>query len=160
MSDVIDDIIRREGGSKFSNDPIDKGGRTQYGISEKSNPEAWIDGKITEEEARKIFTDKYVTIPGFDKVLDPLLRNQLIDFGVNSGPALAIKKLQEILGVEQDGVLGPKTLKAIKEYKNEASLSNRLMVSRIEMIGRIVQKHPAQAKFLVGWLKRALEFMS
>ena len=49
---IIDNVIAAEGGSTATNDPADGGGRTQYGISERANPEAWADGKVTAEEAR------------------------------------------------------------------------------------------------------------
>lgn len=156
MSDVIGDIIKREGPE--TNDPVDKGGRTAYGISETSNPEAWKDGKVTEAEARSIYESKYVKGPGFDKITDPQLRNQLIDYGVNSGPAVAIIKLQQILGVEQDGVLGQATLAALKTLHPEDA-NNCLVAARVRMIGKIVSKNPSQIKFLNGWLDRALQFL-
>jgi len=158
MSDLIDNIIKREGGDKVTNKPNDRGGRTQYGISEKANPEAWADGIVTNEEARAIFEQKYIKTPGFDKIKDPALFAQLVDFGVNSGPSLAIQKLQAILHVKIDGVLGPKTLVAI-ELENPIYLNNKLAVARVQMIGRIVQKNPSQLEYLSGWLNRALEFL-
>ena len=96
--------------------------------------------------------------PGFDKITDPHLQAQLVDFGVNSGPQLAIMKLQEILQVDVDGVLGPQTLAAVKGVTPD-ELNTLLAVSRIKMIGRIVQKNPSQLKFLSGWLNRAMEFL-
>lgn len=155
---VISDIIEREGGSRVTNDPQDRGGRTQYGIDERSNPEAWMDGKVTEEEARAIYTAKYVHGPGFDKIVDDRLRAQLVDFGVNSGPAVAIQKIQKLVEVIEDGILGPHTLAAVNARRGD-DLSNRLVAERIRLIGRIVSKHPAQIKFLNGWLDRALQFL-
>jgi lysozyme family protein len=158
IKEIIDDVLAREGGSKATNDPNDAGGRTQYGIAERSNPQAWADGKVTEEEARAIYEAKYVRGPGFDKVSDPKLMAQLVDFGVNSGPGVAITKLQEILRVTPDGVLGPKTLEAISR-EDPRYLSNKLVAARIQMIGKLTQKNPAQLKWLGGWLNRALGFL-
>lgn len=154
---IINDILKREGAA--TNDPLDKGGRTAFGISEKSNPEAWKDGKVTEDEARAIYEQKYVKGPKFDLITDPHLRAQLVDFGVTSGPQLVISKLQEILGVKVDGVIGAATLKAISAIHPE-DLSNALVVTRVKMIGKIVVNNPSQLKFLNGWLNRALEFLS
>lgn len=156
--DIIGDILVREGGSKATNDPKDGGGRTQWGISETSNPEAWKDGKVTEQEAREIYERKYVRGPGFDKIKDKGLRAQLIDFGVTSGPFIAIQKLQHIVGVEEDGVLGPETLKAI-DAMHPSDVSDSLVALRVIMIGKIVSKNPSQLKFLTGWLTRAVEFL-
>ncbi len=155
IDQIITDIEQREGGNQVTTGPD---GRTQYGISEKNNPEAWADGKVSETEARFIYETKYVKTPGFDKITDRHLQAQLIDFGVNSGPAVAVQKLQEILHVNVDGVLGPETLAAIKTITPE-ELNTLLAVSRIKMISRIVQKNPAQLKFLTGWINRCCEFL-
>ena len=154
--DIIDEIIQREGPP--SNDPLDNGGRTAWGISERGNPEAWKNGPPTYAEARVIYESKYVKGPGFDKIDDLPLRNQLIDFGVTSGPALAILKLQSILEVDPDGKLGPKTLAALLLWDGDR-LNNALVAARVSMIGRIVTKNPSQLKFLRGWLIRALSFL-
>jgi lysozyme family protein len=154
---IIDAVLKAEGGSTVTNDPQDGGGRTQFGISEKANPTAWADGKVTEDEARAIYEAKYVKGPGFDKVSHLPLRTQLVDFGVNSGPSIAVQKLQSLLGVNQDGILGPNTLTAL-EKADQPYLNNELAKARVLMIGRLVQKNPGQVKFLVGWLDRALGF--
>jgi lysozyme family protein len=158
MGSIIDDIHRREGGAEETNDPADRGGRTKYGISEAANPEAWADGDVSEEEAREIYAFKYLKAPGFDKVQDPKLQAVLVDFGVTSGPALAIMKLQEILKVTADGVIGPNTLAAI-EAQEPRRLTNKLALARIQMAGRVVKKDPSQLKFLNGWLNRFAEFV-
>src|SRR3990167_7239755 len=82
ISFAITDVVRREGGETATNDPNDAGGRTQYGIAERSNPDAWKDGVVTEAEAREIYLKKYVILPKFNLVQDPTLMSQLIDFGV------------------------------------------------------------------------------
>ena len=160
INDIITELLNREGGSKVTSDPHDKGGRTQYGISEKYHPDAWKDGHVTEAEARSIYFNKYVKGPGYDKIpaSHTAVLEQLVDFGVNSGPAIATAKLQGLLGVATDGVFGPRTLKAL--LATDARLINNALVrARIGMICSIVQDHPAQLRFLEGWVKRALEFI-
>lgn len=154
---IINDVLKREG--EATQDPADKGGRTSFGISEKANPQAWADGSVSEAEAREIYLQKYVKFPGFDRITDAQLQAQLVDFGVNSGPQLAIRKLQEILGVSADGVLGPETLSALATVHPE-DVNSALVASRVRMIGKIVSKDPSQLKFLSGWLSRAVEFLS
>lgn len=39
----------------------------------------------------------------------------VFDFGIHSGPKRAIRFLQKMLGTKQDGVIGPKTIKASKK---------------------------------------------
>lgn len=156
ISEIIDKEIKIEGG--VSNDPTDAGGRTAYGISEKANPQAWAHGTPTEAEARAIYEQKYVRGPGFNKITDSQLQFQLIDYGVNSGPAIAIQKLQAILGVKADGIIGPHTLEAL-QLSEIRSTNNALVAARVEMIGKIVTSNPSQLKYLNGWLNRALQFL-
>lgn len=155
--DIITGIEQREGGSAVTNDPADPGGLTQWGISQRSNPEAWKDDKVTEAEARNIYEQKYLKGPKFDQIKDFGLRSQLVDFGVNSGPMVAIQKLQIILGVNVDGILGPNTLDAIKDARQ---VGNALVDARVLMICKLVQKSPAMLKDLVGLVNRALQFRS
>jgi lysozyme family protein len=160
MDDIINQVIQREGGSKATNKPNDPGGRTQYGISEKSNPEAWADGKVTEEEAREIYLKKYIKGPGFDKIpaTHGRVQNLLIDYGVNSGPGVAIQKLQAILGLPEDGSFGPKTLEALVAA-DPTKVNNQLVAARVKMICKVVQKRPQQLSDLFGLVSRALEFL-
>jgi len=156
IEDIITEVIKREGSA--TNDPTDAGGRTEYGISEAANPEAWADGKVTEAEAREIYERKYVIGPGFDKITDPHLQAHLIDYGVNSGPMIAIMKLQEILHVDVDGVLGPQTLGTLAQTSLDV-VNNALVASRVKMICKIVQRNPSQLKYLSGWCNRSLEWL-
>ena len=156
---IITDVIKAEGGAKVTNDPLDKGGRTQYGISERSNPQAWLDGKVTEEEARQIYAQKYVIWPRFNQIPEShaLVQRQLIDYGVPSGPMIAIQKLQRVLGLPEDGVIGPKTLAALI-IRDPKEVNNRLVLERLLMNARICKKDPSQLKYIEGWNLRAISF--
>jgi len=155
-----DDIIQREINSEggYSNDPADKGGETQYGISKVSNPTAWTDGPPTEVQAREIYRQKYLQATKLDQIQDYGLRTQLVDWAVTSGPFVAISHLQDILGVHPDGLIGPQTLQALLTVHPEA-VSNALVAARVKMIARVVQRDPSQLKYLLGWLSRAVEFL-
>lgn len=154
---IISDVIKREGG--LSHDPADAGGLTYEGISRAANPDLFANGQLPSDSVvRQRYEEKYVMGPGFDQITDSKLKAQLIDFGVNSGPMIAIQALQRVVGVVPDGVLGPETLAAIaKLHPDDVNLG--VAVERIRMIGRIVGKNPSQAKFVSGWLNRATEFI-
>lgn len=166
MTDIIDDIIRREGGATATNDPDDSGGRTQYGISKRSHPEAWEDDKVTWEEARAIYLKEYV-LP-FEGIEDQNLLHQLVDMGVPSGPAQAIKTLQQIVGVTADGVLGPKTIAAVDNYPSGTlfgvkvpgfvMLNLAFRDARTLFYAALAKRRPKDLKYLLGWLKRTQEF--
>lgn len=153
-SNIIDDIIRREGPA--TNDPTDRGGRTAFGISKHANLQAWADDKVTEEEAREIYERKY--LKPFIGIQDQRLLHHLVDWGVTSGPTLVAMKLQEYVGAEVDGLIGPQTLAHI-EVIDQKWLNNQLMTERLRMIGRVVSKDWSQAKFVSGWINRAVEFL-
>ena len=156
VSDTIDGVIQREGG--LVNDPLDKGGATFEGISQKANPEAWKNGPPTDAQVRAIYETKYVDSPGFRQITDPALFQQLVDTGILSGPEIAIRMLQGILKVTVDGVLGPETLAALAT-KDPRTVNNQLVIARIRMIGRIVSKNPTQVRFVSNWLDRATQFL-
>ena len=86
------------------------------------------------------------------------LRTQVIDSAVLSGPLIASKDLQRVLGVTVDGIIGPKTLAAITR-DGAAVVAQRMVVERSLRLARHVQQHPDQLVFLVGWLSRALSFL-
>ena len=115
---IIDDLIEREGG--YVHDPADRGGPTKHGITQRAL-RAWRGHAVTaddvrhltEEEARAIYHRRYVSEPGFTTLPDPL-RAQVVDDGVMSGPRQAVRDLQRAIGcVQVDGVLGPKTRRAL-----------------------------------------------
>ncbi len=146
MSKTIDDII----------DDILKGKGTSPSISEKANADLLADGK--KEEAKERYRQRYMIATGYNKIGFEPLAAHMVDFGANSGPYLATMKLQEILGVEVDGILGDETLKAING-RDIRGINNALIEERVKMFARIVQKNPAQARFLVDWVNRAFEFL-
>ena len=156
-NDILDRLEKREGG--LVNDPADTGGHTYKGISERWNADLWKDGPPTDAQVRERYEQRYVKGPGFDRIADARLREQLVDMAVHSGPGVAIQKLQAILAVTADGVLGPKTLGALAQ-SDSRKINNLLVAARILMLCRIVQKNPSQIKFLLGWVNRSFEWLS
>lgn len=154
--DIITQVIQREGPA--TNDPNDAGGATEFGISKASNTVAWADGVVTETEARAIYQAKYITGPGFDKIADVKLRGLLVDYGVVSGPMIAIQALQVVVKVKPDYVLGPVTLAALAKMPIGDVITG-VVKARVMMVCRIVQKNQAQIRYLSGWVSRCLEFL-
>lgn len=158
MSDIIDGIIEAEG--DFTDDPTDRGGATRWGVTQATLA-SWRGKPVSVEdvrnlsitEAREILQDMYVKKPGFDRIASDILRDCLVDYGVNSGPSAAVKALQRCLGLKVDGVLGPETEKAAN-LKPGPWLSVKVVAQRIRHLGRIVTNDPAQAKFAAGWANR------
>ncbi len=107
-----------EGGAKYSNRKGDPGGPTKYGVCLKHrraeigdlDHDGDIDADdvmlLTEPHARSIFEHCYFN-PLHAELLPAPLALMLVDFAYNGGRAVRI--LQERLGVNPDGVIGPRT---------------------------------------------------
>lgn len=116
-----------EGG--YSNRKTDSGGPTKYGVTHKTlashrgvkRVSAEQVKAMTLDEARDIYATGYWAQSGGDTLPDGL-DYAAFDFGVNSGPQTAAKKLQDVLAKAGvyfgaiDGWIGAGTLKAVKEY--------------------------------------------
>ena len=162
-TDIISDIITREGG--FVDRAADKGGATKYGVTEatlsawRRHPCQAVDVKnLTETEARQILTELFLTRPGFTAISDAKVRAFAADWGVNSGPATAIKALQTAVGIAADGTMGPRSVTAVNAA-DPARLFNRMVAARMQFIGHIITRNPSQAEFAEGWLTRLGDFL-
>ena len=108
---------------------------------------------MTQSEWEEIFKTMY-----WDKCKADLIQNQsvaslLVDFAWHSGINTAIKKLQGVLKVTTDGIIGWNTLKAVNTLSPRTIFEN-LRQARIKYLNDIVKSHPSQKKFLRGWTNR------
>jgi lysozyme family protein len=101
-------VLRFEGG--YVNDPRDPGGETNYGISKRAYPNLDI-RNLTVAQASAIYRRDYWTPLRCDDLPWPLSL-AVFDAAVNQGTQPAAVMLQRVLGVAQDGRLGPVTLRA------------------------------------------------
>jgi lysozyme family protein len=155
--DLLDRIIAREGGAKVVNDPVDPGGCTKYGISARAYPNLDIPS-LTYEDAKKIYLQDYLIAPGFHQIIDPSVREAVVDFAVHSGVATAVKQLQRLLNLTQDGKCGPATLNAINAMPPD-QLKKALIIARCTFLVRQVERTPSKLKFLTGWISRVVSLL-
>ncbi len=146
-------VLDLEGG--FVADPRDPGGATKYGITRatlaraRGRPASVADVKaLTRQEAGAIYRRSYWAQVGGD-ALPPGLDLAIFDFGVNSGPARAIKALQSALGVAADGRLGPATRAAIAACDPAATV-RRVTADRLGFMRRL----STWTAFGRGWTAR------
>lgn len=156
-------ILSFEGG--FVNDPADRGGATNKGVTiatwRKVGYDKDGDGDIDVADL-KLITDREavdaVLRPHYwdrwkaDQIESQSLANILVDWVWGSG-AHGIKMPQRMLGVKPDGIVGPKTLAALNEADHK-ELFLAIKAERKEFFERIVTAKPSQKKFLKGWLRR------
>lgn len=156
-NDIVDGVLLREGVA-VTQVLGDAGGLTVAGLSSRANPDLFVKGLPTMAQVRQRYLERYVQGPGFDQIADMCLRSLLVDYGVLSGPMIAIKALQTVCDVPQDGLLGPTTMAALALLP-VGQVVNGVVAERVRMIGRILTKNPSQAKFAAGWLNRITEWL-
>jgi lysozyme family protein len=140
-------IFLHEGGYVY--DPDDLGGETNMGISKRSYPHIDIK-KLTNETASEIYYKDFYSKLKLDKVKDDNLALHIFDMSVNAGRSAAVKIAQRILEVNDDGILGSITLKAI----NSNNISDRYILARKEYYIALVVRNHKLSKYLKGWTNR------
>ena len=156
-------ILRWEGG--FVNDPVDKGGATNMGVTigtwRSVGYDKDGDGDIDvddlhlldkEDVIERVLRPHYWNRWRADEILNQSVANILVDWVWASGTH-GIKRPQRILGVTADGIVGPKTLAAVNSM-DPMELHFRIKNDRIKFIDEICQRDPSQERFRKGWLNR------
>lgn len=108
---------------------------------------------ITNEDMETILKEKFWDKWKADNITSQSIANLLVDWLYNSG-AYGIKIPQRVLGVAQDGKVGPKTLAAINNTKDKKALFEKLKEARANYLRNLVKNKPSNSKFLKGWLRR------
>lgn len=175
IESLIDGVIGREGA--FVNNPADPGGATRWGITERVARRRGYTGPMSElprETAKQIYFDEYVSGPGFSAVMrvSELIAEEIVDTGVNMGPAVASIFLQKALNtfnnqgqdypdLKVDGDVGPATIAALKALlakrgqDGETVMLRALNALQGEHYISIGANRPVSEAFEFGWfLKR------
>lgn len=147
-------VLQHEGG--YVNLKADPGGATNKGVTQKTY-DAYRAGlgmpkqsvrEIGEDEVAQIYREQYAKPIWFDR-LPSGVDYALFDFAVNSGVSRAVKMIQGIVGVRQDGIMGNQTLAAIRAF-GTASLILDLCDARLAFVRRL----KTWPTFGRGWQKR------
>jgi len=172
VDELIGALIEREGG--YVSHPSDRGGPTNYGITEavaRAHGYAGPMRSLPREEAAAIYKRLYWFRPRFDQVSkrSKAVAAELFDTGVNMGPAVAATFLQRALSalnrnrtdypdLVPDGRIGAATLAALdtflklRGHNGEAVLLRALDALQGERYIRLAERRPANEAFLYGWL--------
>jgi lysozyme family protein len=152
--DLLDRVIAREGGSKITRDPIDPGGTTKYGISKRAFPDEDIEN-LTLDRARQLY-ERMLMQTNIDKIEDSYLREHVFDFAVHSGPKVAIRTLQRLVGTKPDGEIGSETLEFTNSHVYTINFYLAYMRERLIFLSRLIQNRPPSIKYFAGWVARVL----
>lgn len=178
-------ILRWEGG--FVNDPTDRGGATNKGVTITTWRQVGYDkdgdGDIDVDDLKLLTNEDVrdrVLVPHYwnrwkaDTINDQKIANILVDWVWASG-SHGIKSPQRLLGVNVDGIVGPKTIEAVN-FADPQSLFLAIYDERVKFINNIVERSVSeyekkigrkatetellkytQKRFRKGWLNRLSE---
>lgn len=160
-------MIQLEGGE--ANVKGDPGGHTKYGITQAtltaitkqfSDPSGGLlslptnVADLTADEATAIYRAvDWEQIHGDDLpgALAPLVLNS----AVNMGEPTAVRLLQDCLGMQTDGVLGPHTLAAIGSWRSSYMPGQTLAEEFAAHVGvKYASLYTREGQFELGWLRR------
>ena len=147
-------VLGHEGG--YSDHADDPGGKTRYGITEEVARRVGYKGDMRElplDLAKQIYRHDYWDAVKADQ-LPPGVRYAVFDAAVNSGVRQATLWLQRALGVADDGIIGPITLRAANAQNSDA-LRMRILAQRLRFMASL-SNWPA---FSRGWTRRIADLM-
>ena len=182
---LLPKILKWEGG--FVNDPADSGGATNKGVTlatykayrkahKMKTPTVEDLKRITDAEVMAILKEFFWDKMQADQINGQSIANLCVNTLWGSGKGY-IKTIQGVLGVRQDGVVGPVTLAKINGWMPQKDLFDRLWARRKKFfedivassvrayerkIGRKAMEREllkyTKKRFLRGWLNRLNDF--
>lgn len=175
---ILASVYANEGG--YVNHPNDPGGATNHGVTERVARKAGYQDDMRRFQkhcsetvavcADAIYTRDYIERPGFMPMvsIEPAVVEELVDTGVNMGPAWPSKWFQQALKdlghkIVVDGKVGPATIAA---YRAEQQVSGKVVACR-EMLDlldakqkarydRLVAANPRLKVFYRGWINHRI----
>lgn len=147
-------VIVSEGGT--NDDPIDRGGLTNWGISQKQYPKVDIES-LTIVQAKEIYKHDY-WYKNKCNLMSPDLAMILFDSSVNCGTHSGAKWLQMACNkngssIKVDGIIGTKTMSEVNKY-SPYKLHNIILSERLRRYVWMLNRYPLQKKYIKGWVDR------
>jgi len=151
----------------FVNDPTDKGGATNMGITigtwRQIGYDKDGDGDIDVVDIRllderdfsavlKIYWNKWHA----NRLINQSVANLLVDWVYTSGK-WGIVIPQRILKIEPDGIVGNQTIIAVN-LVDQKKFFDAVFEARKKFFNDIVKNNPSQKRFIKGWLNRLNDF--
>ena len=152
---AVDYLLALEGG--YVDHGADRGGKTNFGISQRSYPTLNI-ARLTRDEAIQIYHRDFWTRLKCDDILPERIAGALFDMGVNSGLGTAAKLLQRAVNASGkplpvDGRIGPATLALVNSLPPD-TLLEAFRRECLAHYAAIIDRDPSQKVFWNGWRNR------
>lgn len=173
-------VILVEGG--YSDNPLDSGGRTKYGITEANARAYGYVGEMRDMSlpvARAIYREGWWDLMRLDEVsqLSKPVAGEMFDSGVNCGQGRAGQWLQRALNafnrrgelypdIRDDGIVGRMTLAALRSYfaayarfgaDAERVLMRALNSQQGAFYMGLSQERQKDEEFVFGWFRTRVE---
>lgn len=151
----------------YHNKATDLGGPTMVGVTlntyteycrKKGRPAPTVDSlkKLGFEDWKAIMKEMFWNPINADQINNQSIAELLVDWRWVNGGA-AVRAAQRILGLNGDGIVGPKTLRALNTG-NLKETFEKLQEARRQSYHKIVAARPSQKVNLQGWLNRTNSF--
>lgn len=166
FKEAFDLMIVHEGG--YVNDPLDSGGETNLGITDKLDGK--VDGlididnngtgdvavsKLSIEDATIIYRTKFWSPIKGDLINNQKVANSIFDFAVNAGVGTSAKLAQRVVGVNDDGIIGNGSIEAINSFDAELFIP-LFTIAKVKRYIEICKKKETNKKFFFGWIDRTI----
>lgn len=164
MADVAKSItyaIRFEDSQLSGIVTSDRGGRTRFGVAEKWHP--WVAqigfyDTMSKEQALgvalSILLHDYALPLRIVDIPDQAIADKLLSLGINDGITYPVRWLQEAVGSNPDGHMGPATIAAIDKSDKKKAL-DALKEQAVLWYTQVAKDDPSQEQYLNGWINRA-----
>lgn len=177
--DIIEGTIDNEVGDMpnggYTNDPIDKGGETKWGITIKVARAFGYQGRMIDlpkNTACAIFEQNYWKPNNLDEIekINPIIAEEMYDTGVNMGVGVAARFLQKSLNISNnngkdfadlvvDGNIGGKTIAALKAFFKRRPEALKILFFRLNAFqdlryDEIIANNDSQERFGNGWREK------
>lgn len=130
-----------------SNHPDDPGGETFMGLSQRAHPDLDV-LTLTHAQVAEVYELRYWRAARCPDLPAPLAL-PVFDGAVQHGVRLSLRLLQQSVGVAADGIVGPRTLGAIR-----VQLWSDVLVRYLAERARLYAGLPHFATFGLGWSRR------
>ena len=153
----------------YSDNKKDRGGKTKFGITEKTaQAYGWQESieLLPLYMAEKIYYSRYWQKARLSEVAEysPAIAHEIFEAGVNCGIKRSSRWLQKALNslrtmddLEEDGIIGKKTLKALsyrRHYLDHVTILKMLNAYQAMHYILLCKNDSSQKEFIRGWFKR------
>lgn len=156
---AVEFVLRNEGG--FADDPKDRGGVTNMGISSRHNPDVDV-RSLSRAQAIELYRQRYWIRYRLNEIENQHVAIKVFDLTVWMGPSVAASILQLAINaaagrtlVTVDGIIGSQTLTALRQV-DPGSVVAVMRALALGRVHQIIQRDPSQERFRRGWERRAL----